>query len=76
MKLKWKKKRCSRCERLKLVDEFRGRDMICVSCREREVYPVGLILQQVLLCGSKERVAKALEIDLEIVERICKGEID
>ena len=75
MKLTWKKRRCSRCERLKLVNEFDERDMICVSCREHQIYPVGLILQQVLLTGSKERVARALEIDIEIIQKICKGEI-
>lgn len=75
MKLTWKKRRCSKCERLKLVGEFKDKDMICVSCRERAVYPVSLILQQVLLTGSMERVARTLEVDLDVVQKICKGEI-
>lgn len=75
MQLKWHKRRCVKCERLKLTCEFHKKERVCERCKCEITYPVDLIRKQVLIYGSKQRVAEKLEIDLDIVERICDGRI-
>lgn len=71
MKMKWTKKRCSRCERLILVKEFPKGSSICTECLKHPVYPIEFIRKQVLIHGNVKRVAKMLELDVEIIRQIC-----
>ena len=71
MKLKWKKKRCWKCERLILACGFDKNERVCKSCLSKPQHNAEFMRKQVLLAGSVERVARKLGLEVEIVRKIC-----